>query len=103
MDCKNVVMNLPIAVDVNTIEATVEKAVISELSQLIEKHYFNKGYRNAPSMAMEVIVEHIVDKHFSSNAGKAMIVELVADRLVEKLIRSKKFREDVADAINGGD
>lgn len=103
MESKNIVVTLPIAVDVGAIEAAVEKAATKELQENIVRAYFDRGYRGDPTQAMENLVDRAIDSIFYTESKRAEITELVAEKLAEKLGRSKKFREGVADAINGGD
>lgn len=106
MESKNIVVTLPIAVDVGAIEAAVEKAATKELQEKLQENivraYFDRGYRGDPTQAMEKLVDRAIDSIFNTETKKAEITELVADRLVEKLSRSKKFREGVSGAIDGG-
>lgn len=99
------VFSVPVTIGVNeeeiarNIEANVEKMVIQEITNRVEKVIYNKnGYYNYDKdRPLRNMIENHVDKILRDNQDR--IVEMAVEKLADKLSRTKVVKEAAAKKV----
>lgn len=74
------------------VEAKAEKEIIDELKKIVQKHLFGEDWYGRPdSRTPSTYLTNRVDAFFKTHEDE--IIKMAADRLADKLSRTKKGKE----------
>lgn len=98
------IINIPLQIDEQAMETVVERDYRGKVNELTEKYIINtlaycsdRTYGDKTKDGMRVLIERQLDSFIKEYRDE--IIETAAEKLAERLARSKKGKELLGDSI----